>query len=34
MSMRWVYPHMIEEYTRHNSHADLMREHVDGATGL
>ncbi|MFD6985144.1 DUF664 domain-containing protein, partial [Streptomyces sp. NPDC059956] len=25
--------HMIEEYARHNGHADLLREHIDGATG-
>jgi uncharacterized damage-inducible protein DinB len=33
MSLRWVYLHMIEEYARHNGHADLIRERVDGATG-
>lgn len=32
-SLRWVYTHMIEEYARHNGHADLLREHLDGATG-
>src|SRR4051812_50202251 len=26
MSLRWVYLHMIEEYARHNGHADLLRE--------
>jgi uncharacterized damage-inducible protein DinB len=31
--LRWVYVHMIEEYARHNGHADLIRELVDGATG-
>jgi len=25
--------HMIEEYARHNGHADLIRERIDGATG-
>ncbi len=30
---RWVMVHMIEEYARHNGHADLFREAVDGATG-
>jgi len=25
---------MIEEYARHNGHADLLREHVDGSTGV
>jgi uncharacterized damage-inducible protein DinB len=34
MSVRWVYVHMIEEYARHNGHADLLRERIDGATGL
>lgn len=32
-SLRWVLCHMIEEYARHNGHADLLRESVDGATG-
>ncbi len=32
-SLRWIYTHMIEEYARHNGHADLLREAVDGATG-
>src|SRR6266576_4091471 len=32
MSVRWVYPHMIEEYARHNGHADLLRERIDRAT--
>jgi uncharacterized damage-inducible protein DinB len=31
--LRWVYTHMIEEYARHNGHADLLREQIDGATG-
>jgi len=25
---------MIAEYARHNGHADLLRERIDGATGL
>jgi uncharacterized damage-inducible protein DinB len=33
MSLRWVYVHMIEEYARHNGHADLLRERIDGVTG-
>jgi uncharacterized damage-inducible protein DinB len=33
MSLRWIYLHMIEEYARHNGHADLLREAIDGATG-
>ena len=32
-SLRWIYVHMIEEYARHNGHADLIREAIDGATG-
>jgi uncharacterized damage-inducible protein DinB len=33
VSMRWILTHMIEEYSRHNGHADLLRERIDGATG-
>ncbi len=33
MSLRWVLVHMIEEYARHNGHADLIREAIDGSTG-
>ncbi|WP_238445184.1 DinB family protein [Salsipaludibacter albus] len=33
VSLRWILVHMIEEYARHNGHADLLREGVDGATG-
>ncbi|GAA5062085.1 DinB family protein [Nocardia callitridis] len=33
-SVRWVYQHMIEEYARHNGHADILRERIDGATGI
>jgi uncharacterized damage-inducible protein DinB len=33
MSLRWVLTHMIEEYARHNGHADLLRERIDGAVG-
>ena len=32
-SLRWIICHMIEEYARHNGHADLIRESVDGVTG-
>ena len=32
-SLRWILCHMIEEYARHNGHADLIRESVDGQTG-
>jgi Protein of unknown function (DUF664) len=31
--IRWIYQHMIEEYARHNGHADLIRERLDGVTG-
>jgi uncharacterized damage-inducible protein DinB len=33
VTLRWVYVHMIEEYARHNGHADFLRERIDGATG-
>jgi Protein of unknown function (DUF664) len=33
VSLRWIFQHMIEEYARHNGHADLLRERIDGATG-
>ncbi|MGP4020589.1 DinB family protein [Saccharopolyspora sp. 5N708] len=32
-SLRWILCHLIEEYARHNGHADLLRESVDGLTG-
>jgi uncharacterized damage-inducible protein DinB len=32
-SHRWILVHMIEEYARHNGHADLLRERIDGVTG-
>ena len=32
-SVRWIVVHMIEEYARHNGHADLIRESVDGLVG-
>jgi uncharacterized damage-inducible protein DinB len=34
LTLRWIYVHMIEEYARHNGHADLLREAVDGTTGV
>ncbi|GAB1509252.1 DinB family protein [Actinophytocola sp. KF-1] len=34
VSLRWVLVHMIEEYARHNGHADLLRERIDGAVGV
>ena len=33
VSLRWVLVHMIEEYARHNGHADALRESIDGQTG-
>lgn len=32
ISLRWIFNHMIEEYARHNGHADLLREAIDGST--
>lgn len=32
-TVRWILLHMVEEYSRHNGHADLLRERIDGATG-
>jgi uncharacterized damage-inducible protein DinB len=32
-SLRWILCHMVEEYARHNGHADLLREAIDGSTG-
>jgi len=32
-SLHWILCHLIEEYARHNGHADLLRESIDGATG-
>jgi len=34
MSLRWVYVHMIEETARHVGHADILREQIDGTTGV
>lgn len=31
--LRWIFLHMVEEYARHNGHADLLREEIDGQTG-
>ncbi|MFJ6215643.1 DinB family protein [Streptomyces sp. NPDC092296] len=33
VSLRWILIHLIEEYARHNGHADLIREQIDGVTG-
>jgi uncharacterized damage-inducible protein DinB len=32
-SLRWILLHLLEEYARHNGHADLLRESVDGTVG-
>ncbi len=34
VSLRWIYTHMIAEYARHCGHADIVRERIDGATGV
>jgi uncharacterized damage-inducible protein DinB len=33
VSLRWILVHMLEEYARHNGHADLLRERIDGSVG-
>jgi uncharacterized damage-inducible protein DinB len=33
VSLRWILVHLIEEYARHNGHADLLRESIDGSVG-
>lgn len=33
ISLRWIVCHLIEEYARHNGHADLLRQAIDGSTG-
>jgi uncharacterized damage-inducible protein DinB len=33
VSLRELLVHMIEEYARHNGHADLLRERIDGRVG-
>ncbi|WP_405935939.1 DinB family protein [Streptomyces sp. NBC_00726] len=34
VKLRWIYHHMIGEYARHCGHADLLRERIDGSTGV
>ncbi len=34
ISLRWTWQHLVEEYARHNGHADLLREAIDGSTGM
>jgi uncharacterized damage-inducible protein DinB len=33
VSLRWIMVHMVEEYARHNGHADLLRQRLDGSVG-
>ena len=33
VSLRWVLVNLLEEYARHNGHADLLRQRIDGAVG-
>ncbi len=32
-NLRWILVHLVEEYARHNGHADLIRESIDGQVG-
>lgn len=34
VTLRWILVHLIEEYAQHNGHADLLREAIDGRTGI
>jgi hypothetical protein len=34
LSLRWMWQHLVEEYARHNGHADLLREAIDGSAGM
>jgi Protein of unknown function (DUF664) len=34
VSLRLVMLHLIHEYARHNGHADLLREGIDGVVGV
>ncbi len=34
VTLRWIYSHMVAEYARHAGHADLIRERIDGTTGV
>jgi uncharacterized damage-inducible protein DinB len=33
MTLRWILAHMVQEYARHNGHADLLRQSIDGQVG-
>ncbi|MFH8751730.1 DinB family protein [Streptomyces rimosus] len=34
VTLRWIYTHMTAEYARHCGQADLIRERIDGSTGI
>ncbi|GIG62226.1 hypothetical protein Lfu02_65980 [Longispora fulva] len=34
VTLRWILLRVLEEYARHNGHADLLRERLDGSTGV
>ena len=34
VSLRWIYVHMIDETARHAGHLDILREMIDGVTGV
>ncbi len=34
VSLRWIYTHMATDYARHCGHADLIRERIDGTSGV
>jgi uncharacterized damage-inducible protein DinB len=34
LDVRWIMNHMIREYAQHNGQADVLRELIDGTTGL
>lgn len=33
VTLRWILLHMLDEVARHNGHADILRESIDGSTG-
>jgi uncharacterized damage-inducible protein DinB len=34
INLRWILHHLIEETARHNGHLDILRELLDGVTGV
>jgi hypothetical protein len=32
-TLRWILAHLVQEYARHNGHADLIRQSIDGQVG-